>query len=328
MSTAKTTSRRGPSEFRDPHLEHRKAQERSHFEGGGGAQADAPDPMASLITLELNLTELCNRKCVFCPRIDPEVYPNRNLNMEVGLAEKVAGDVATLGLKSRISFSGFGEPLLHKGFTEIVRRMRGILPDNTIETNTNGDRLTPAKINELYDAGLTYLYVNLYDGPEQRPHFEAMFAEAGADPARWRLRPHWVGSEEDYGLTLNNRSGVLKAPGIDIGPLETALAMRCHYPFYKMLIDWNGDVLFCSNDWGREIVVGNVMQTGLREVWLSERMFEVRRRLANGDRGFKPCANCNVHGTLHGVMSFALLVRHYEREGRIPAGEVALEAEN
>ena len=30
--------------------------------------------------------------------------------------------------------------------------------------------------------------------------------------------------------------------------------------YYKMFVDWNGDVLFCSNDWGREIVIGNLIE--------------------------------------------------------------------
>ena len=27
-----------------------------------------------------------------------------------------------------------------------------------------------------------------------------------------------------------------------------------------MFVDWNGDVLFCSNDWGREHIVGNLLK--------------------------------------------------------------------
>ena len=98
--------------------------------------------------------------------------------------------------------------------------------------------------------------------------------------------------------------------------------MRCHYPFYKMLVDWNGDVLFCSNDWGREIIVGNVMTTGVRDLWLSERMFEVRRSLMKGDRSFSPCNTCDVHGTLSGGPSFERLTAHYLSNGLIASEEM------
>ena len=55
---------------------------------------------------------------------------------------RLADEVARLGLASRFSFSGYGEPLLHKRFADMVRCLRQRLPENTIEINTNGDRLT------------------------------------------------------------------------------------------------------------------------------------------------------------------------------------------
>ena len=32
--------------------------------------------------IDINITELCNRKCVFCPRINPEIYPNLNKSLK------------------------------------------------------------------------------------------------------------------------------------------------------------------------------------------------------------------------------------------------------
>jgi len=69
----------------DTFLNHRKEQEDKHF-----GKNNFDNPLSSILTVELNTTELCNRKCVFCPRYDSEVYPNRNLNMTVDDAEKIA----------------------------------------------------------------------------------------------------------------------------------------------------------------------------------------------------------------------------------------------
>ena len=283
--------------YLDPFLEHRRAQEAAH------AMAADIGVMSSLISVELNITELCNRTCVFCPRVDPKVYPNRNLNMDVAVAEKVARDLASIGSRARISFSGFGESLLHKNFYGIIRAMRAILPDTAIETNTNGDRLTAQVIRDLFDSGLTNLYVNLYDGPEQAPHFDAMFKEAGI--SAYKLRDHW---SESFGLTLNNRSGMLNQPEIGVVPLAEPIKKPCYYPFYKMIVDWNGNVLFCSNDWGREIIVGNVMREHVKDIWMSDAMGKIRDRLAAGDRSRSPCDKCSVDGTLHGRTSFDRLM--------------------
>lgn len=309
------------AKYLDPFLEHRKAQEQKHLASVAGSE----DPFRSLITVEMNITELCNRVCSFCPRVDPKIYPNRNLHMDLDIARKVAGDLAELDYTGRISFSGFGEPLLNKQFADHIRIFRQALPDNTIETNTNGDRLTVAKIHELFEAGLTGLYINMYDGPEQEPVFRKLVEEAGLREEQWRLRPHWVGSEEDFGLTLNNRSGVLKNDELDLGPLDQPLTSRCHYPFYKLLIDWNGKVLFCSNDWGREITVGDVTTTHVRDVWLSEGMLRVRRYLAEGQRCYSPCNKCNVTGTLTGGKSFELLMDYYRREGLLAEEKIPAE---
>ena len=293
--------------YLDEFLDHRRAQERAHMARIDGLN----DPMTSLISVEMNITELCNRTCVFCPRVDPKIYPNRNLSMTIETSQKVASDLAGLDYRGRISFSGYGESLLNKEFPEHVRAFRSALPESTIETNTNGDKLTVKWLKDLFGVGLSAIYVNLYDGPEQVEHFASIFEEAGIGEERFTLRAHWPGAAEDFGLTLNNRSGMVVNPDLEMLPLETALTNKCYYPFYKMFVDWNGDILFCANDWGRKIIVGNVLKSSVRDIWLSSQMQEIRSRLAEADRGFSPCNECSVDGTLHGESSFSVLMTHY-----------------
>ena len=307
MSEATDADVRGISEIVDPHLAHRKDQEALCLERSAGLQT----PLTSILTIELNITELCNRKCIFCPRIDPKVSPNQNLNMEIELVQRLVAEVKRLGIYPRFSFSGFGEPVLNKSLVDFISHIRSELPNHTIEINTNGDRLNPEKVRSFFSAGLTYLYINLYDGPEQAEGFHQLMSDSGVDKARYQLRPHWVGAEGDYGLTLNNRSGTVNSPTINLLPLKQKLDRRCHYPFYKMLLDWNGDVLFCSNDWGRKIVVGNLMSLSLEEIWLSPILREIRSRLLQGDRSQSPCNTCNVNGLITGSNSVKVLLRHY-----------------
>ncbi len=298
--------------YRDPFLKHRKAQEKAHLARVG----ETVDPMASLISVEMNVTELCNRVCDFCPRVDPEIYPNRDLSMDLEVSRKVVSDLAGFGYGGRISFSGYGESLLNQQLSDHIRIFRTALPENFIETNTNGDKLTLALIQELFKAGFSALYVNLYDGPEQIDEFTELFAEAGIGQEHYKLRPHWPGSAEDFGLTLNNRAGIMENAEVGLVPLEQGLKGRCYYPFYKMFVDWNGDVLFCANDWARNIIVGNVMKNSVGEIWMSEKMRDTRLRLGRGDRGFNPCGKCDVVGTLHGQFSFDHLMSLYgESEG-------------
>jgi len=290
----------------DSFLEYRKEQEQKHLE----KIKNSNNPLDSILTIEINTTELCNRKCVFCPRFDSNVYPNRNLNMSVQTADLIARNLSNYNYKGRLSFSGFSENLLNKNFTKIIKAMRGHLKNNLFECNTNGDKLNPKFVNELYDAGLNILYINLYDGPEQADKFIDIMDKAEISKEKYSLRAHY--SQKDYGLKLNNRSGMINWIGLDEDDVNKLKGTPCYYPFYKMFIDWNADVLFCSNDWGREKIIGNLLKNTLQDVWMSNEMKKVRNRLKNGDRTESPCNKCSVKGTLFGKPSFDLINKFYE----------------
>ncbi len=284
-------------------LKHRREQERLHWENADFTLID------SILTVEINTTELCNRTCIFCPRHDPSVYPNQNLNMSMEVANRIASELASNKFQGKISFSGFGENLLNKNFPQIISLFRDALPDSMIECNTNGDKLTLEGINTLIESGMTIIYINLYDGKHQIDHFDRLFR--GIPKKYFKYRKHY-GSSKDHGLILNNRSGNVTLPNLKESEIHALNGTRCFYPFYKMFIDWNGDVLFCSNDWGRERIVGNLTSQSLYDVWFSEGMNEVRKKLIQGNRGHSPCNKCNVTGTLFGQKSFELLREYYE----------------
>ena len=104
-------------------LDHRRQQEK-HWSDKNG------DPLNSILTIEVNTTELCNRTCVFCPRHDPSVFPNMQLHLTVKGAQTIAEELGDNNYQGKISFSGFGENLLNPNFIEIVKEFRFALPQN------------------------------------------------------------------------------------------------------------------------------------------------------------------------------------------------------
>lgn len=286
-------------------LEHRREQEELHW----SKKTDLLNELDSILTVEVNTTELCNRTCVFCPRHDPKTFPNRNLHMTPKGACTIATELGRNKYEGKISFSGFGENLLNPQFLTIVREFREHLPQATLECNTNGDKLTTEYAKRLYENGLDLLYINLYDGPEQMTHFDEIMSQWSQKKYKYRM--HW-GDFETHGLILNNRSGVIDWVGIEETDIKSLQGKPCHYPFYKMFVDWNGDVLFCSNDWGREHVVGNLLQQSLHDVWFSKPMTKIRKKLMKGDRSHSPCNKCSVDGSLFGKPSFDLINEYYE----------------
>ena len=287
------------SHSKDDFMAHRKRMEQAHLD----RIATTDDPFQGLLTIEVNTTELCNRKCSFCPRVDPKIYPNQPLNMSIEVAKKIASNIGSENYKGRISFSGYGENLMNNNFANIVSEFRKALShDVIIECNTNGDFLTSKNISNLYESGMTYLYVNLYDDEVQVDKFNDLFKKASAKKGTWTLRRHF--DEKDYGLFLNNRSGLVKWIKTD-----SKIDQQCFYPFYKMMVDYNGNVLFCSNDWGREHIVGNLLHHSVRKIWLSEKMHDFRIKLISGDRNFSPCNNCSVDGRMIGMQSAELYMK-------------------
>tara|TARA_B100001094_G_scaffold36072_1_gene30176 strand:- start:3752 stop:4636 length:885 start_codon:yes stop_codon:yes gene_type:complete len=243
--------------------------------------------------IELNINELCNRTCEFCPRVNPKTYPNQNLHMDLELAENIANQLDDLNYTGTINISGTGEPLLTGYVADIVRKFgeKGI----HVEIVTNGDRLKPKLIKELYDAGLGQLVVSMYDGPEQIEKFNSLFKECGIDESLYSLRDRWYPPEDDYGLLYTNRAGFL-------GEKLTEKEKRaCFYPHYSVYLDWNGDMLLCCQDmYNRTVNFGNVKEKQLFEIWKDAKLMKFREKLGVGDRSLNPCSNCTANGLLFG----------------------------
>ena len=242
--------------------------------------------------LELNINELCNRKCIFCPR--SSTYPNQNIHMDIETANKIAVELFELGFKGTVNISGTGESLLTKHLVDIVFEFgsRNI----PIEVVTNGDKLKEDYIKRLYSAGLSQIVVSMYDGPEQIDYFNDLFTKCNIDKKLYTLRDRWYDEDADYGLIYTNRAGFL---GDDLPSSENR---HCYSPSYSMYIDWNGDALLCCQDmYNRTITLGNIKDQSLLEIWKSKKLDEYRKKLSSGDRDISPCDNCNANGMVFGA---------------------------
>lgn len=251
---------------------------------------DSGNPIFSWI--DISITDLCNRACVFCPRVDPDVYPNQNLHMSLVLVEKMARELGQLNYRGGVVLCGYGEPLLHPKLTEIVTVLSKVC---RLEIVTNGDRLTADLVRRLFQQGLSFLCVSMYDGPHQVEEFESLFRDAGVDPQNFLLRDRWHSEQDGFGLKLTNRGGVL-----DFGSRDDFSKQPCYYPAYSMTVDWNGDVLLCVQDWQKKVKLGNLACESIMDVWKSVRMHRVRSKLIGGKRTNEPCKSCNAGGVMHG----------------------------
>ena len=243
--------------------------------------------------IELSLIDVCNRKCSFCPKADDTVAPDTYQKMTMLLIDKLVKELKEIKYQGSVVLCGYGEPMLHKDVYEISRKLSEV---SFVEIVTNGDTLTKKKIKELYNANVNKVLVSLYDGPEQVEKFKKMSDEAQVPSDFVILRHRWHDENQDFGLKLTNRAGTIKVgKQYDVDNFSF-----CYYPSYSLLIDWNGDIFLCPQDWQRRRAMGNMMLENIFDIWVGKIMTNYRKNLLKGKRCASPCSECNAEGTVLG----------------------------
>lgn len=262
-------------------------------------------PVFSII--EFNITGSCNRDCSFCPVSNPNVYTKTNDGLELNLFEKIVKDLKEINYEGKILFSAFSEPLLHKKVEVLIAIAKKYLPNIRLEIVSNGDLLTTKKLKKLFDSGLDTINISMYDGAHQIEYFTNMRKEVGICETGVVLRRRYF-ENGNYGITISNRVGLIDSnefrDNAEESINELPLKQPCYYPFYMILVDYNGDVLLCPHDWNKTLKFGNLKKEKLFDIWQGKALNGIRKRLTHCDRNFGACKDCDVLGTVIGRESF------------------------
>ena len=243
--------------------------------------------------LELSLIDVCNRTCSFCPKSDPAVAPDTYQKMSRLLINKLVSDLKKIGFRGVIGLCGYGEPLLHKDILYITKKLSEAA---SVEIVTNGDVLNNKLLKKLYNAKASRVLISMYDGPEQIKKFKKIIKLSKVPSDFVILRDRWYDKDNNFGVKLTNRTGTIKIGNQVSNDTHTT----CFYPSYQFLIDWNGDVFLCPQDWQRRRTMGNMMQENIFNIWVGKIITRYRKDLLKGKRISSPCNTCNAQGTLLG----------------------------
>ena len=244
--------------------------------------------------IELSLIDVCNRSCSFCPKSDDSVAPDTFNKMGRVLIDKLTSDLIKMNYSGTIALCGYGEPLLHKDILYITEKLSSA---SSVEIITNGDPLTSKLLKKIYNAKAHRVLVSMYDGPEQIKKFKKIIESSGVPEEFVILRDRWYKEEKDFGVKLTNRAGTVKIGN----QVDIKINAKCFYPSYQMLIDWNGDIFLCPQDWQRKVAMGNLMQEEVFDVWTGKSFTQYRKKLLQGDRSTSPCNSCNANGCMLGA---------------------------
>jgi len=217
--------------------------------------------------VEIEINTSCNRRCVYCPNRDYDRTPRFMHSAAFG---SIVDKLRSVGFSGRLSYHLYNEPLLHPMLNHFVAIAARILPAATQVVFTNGDLLTDDAYDSLLRAGVSHFYVTAHDrvAPPVREKQNCVFPEE---------------------VRLTNRGGALD-PAADC-----LYHVPCLAPSEMLIIDIDGDVLLCYEDYFKSCIMGNVFRESLYDVWFGERFSVLRALLAGGQRQQGPtiCQLCN-----------------------------------
>jgi len=249
--------------------------------------------------IEISESGTCNRSCSFCPRsaanfIDKKEFITNKLH------EKLCVELKDLNYKGTIRYSGFVEPMLDKNIFNLINMVRNYLPESNIEMVTNGDPLNLKRLKKLFESGLNKILISAYDGKVESEKLEDLCVQANLNEKQYIVRHRYYSEDEDFGITLSNRSGLMADAEFKIDALKEPLKKPCYIPSYTFFLDYQGDVLMCPHDWGKKVILGDLNKEKLKDIWFSKRFMGIRKMLNKSNRNFTPCNVCDVEGTFMG----------------------------
>ncbi len=259
-------------------------------------------PLPFIVNVEL--TNHCNARCTMCDR-PTMTRPTGYINWT--LYTQIIDQVASLRIR-RVNLNRFGEPLLHPEVAPMVRyaKDKGI---KEVSFVTNGMLLDEQKASTILDAGLDKITISI-DGATadtfERIRVGCKYAKVAENIERLLRLRRQRGLTKPYVQistllmqdTLPELEQVIQRwkPLVDeirLGPalqygnitlnplLPRAGLTRVPYPcselFWRLIIFWNGDTTVCCEDINGALVIGNVRQTSIKELWNSHEINRIRR---------------------------------------------------
>lgn len=285
-------------------------------------------PLAGAWSLFLDVTNVCNFKCVYCPTGNPDMLKaaNRGLgHMSMELFEKIVTDLKEMPRLKILGLYKDGEPLIHPRYTDMVRKLKAADVSDQIWAKTNGEFI--GNHPDLATCGLDLLGISV-------PHVteEGIFKTVGRridyDKYVENVRKLFYSKRTfklyvkmgDVGLTDAERekfyhdfekiSDLCSIEGLhgwsatdvkdiqvnNIGTCDgTPFIPKvvCPLPFYMMSINFNGVVSACNDDWASYHQLGNVNDNSIKEIWNGEKYKAFRLMHLDGRRSEnRACANC------------------------------------
>jgi len=276
--------------------------------------------------LHIQTISYCNANCLFC------AYPAVKDRITHGIMEdrvyrKIIDEASHYNPK-RVALLLMNEPLLDKKLPDRIAYAKEKLGDGTEVTITsNASILTPGVVNKLIDSGLDRIKISIqgitpetYErvmGLKYQRTFEGInrlidtLKERKARKPKVVLSMVHVGHNEDElrrykrywrrkgikatSVAFENKGGNIQE-NMELHPCGLQSMERCYRFNRCAYVLYNGDMIPCCADWSRSVVLGNVKEKPLKDIWHGEKLNGIRNAFLTGNRDLLPgiCQHCKV----------------------------------
>ena len=204
----------------------------------------------------------CNNNCPFCPH----AFNKKPLGlMTWECYSTIIDQLVSIGYNGRVALMLSNEPLLEERLEDMIKYAK--------------------QLDKLFSLGLDNININDYRGDRDKY------------PKKWS--PNIETIHEAYGnnpkVYFKKRSFDEKLPNY-AGNIPQEYKKEefgfCNYPFRKLTIAYNGDILLCCDDFMYDTCFGNVMKDSLIDSWNAKSYNDYRLALLD-NRRIGLCSACN-----------------------------------
>jgi len=272
--------------------------------------------------VDIGTTNLCNAACIMCPHSKLKKMGT----MDMKLYKKIIDNCARLDIKL-ITLSFFGEPFLDKKIIEKIKyaKEKGM----NVGFYSNASLLTEKLAKDVVEAKLDNITIS-FDGATKKTYerirknlkFEATKKnilnlinikkklnkkspkinlvlveleenkkEIGDFYREWEEKVDSINI-----INMRNWANDIQKEGTKESFHFNKKIKRkpCALIWLKMIVDWNGDVVLCCDDWNHSTILGNLKKQTIEEIWKGDKLKKIREAHKKGEFNNVPlCAGCN-----------------------------------
>jgi len=272
--------------------------------------------------VDIGTTNLCNAQCIMCPHSKLKKMGT----MDMKLYKKIIDNCYRLGIKM-ITLSFFGEPFLDKKIIEKIRYAKE--KKMYVGFYSNASLLNKELAREVVESGLNGITIS-FDGysketyekirknlkfevvkknilnlieirnrmKKANPKITLVLVELEENKEEIKdFYREWNKKVDNVNIiNMRNWANDIQKEGTkESFHFNRRLKRKpCALIWQKMVVDWNGDVVLCCDDWNHSTVLGNLKKQTIEEIWKGEKLRKIREAHIKGEFYKIPlCSGCN-----------------------------------